>query len=94
MSMTMRPILQVRRSTILARRGRSEDEEEPESARVRVGADVVRTGMSGGAVGMAVLAGVALGGMVFLVTAKPLYAGIALLGGLFVGSRLGSETGA
>ncbi len=55
-------------------------------------ARTMTAGLSGGAVAMSALLAVGLGGGVLLVTAKPLYAIGAAAAGLFIGSRLHSET--
>ncbi len=95
----------LRRSTVLADAYASSRESRAQRMQiaptlVQVGAaatsssTIVHTGMSSSSIAMALLAGIGLGGIVLLATAKPFYAGLALLGGLFIGSRLGSETGA
>ena len=42
--------------------------------------------------GMAILGAIGLGGATLLVTAKPIYAGIATIAGLFIGASLHSES--
>lgn len=55
--------------------------------------DVTATaGLTGGAVGMGLLLALGLGGGVFLVTAKPVFALGAAAAGLLLGSQLHSET--